>query len=126
MIPEIILILCYIESGMNNQAWNRPEDACGVLQIRKIMVDEVNRISGEERFTYADRWNALKAAQMCSTFLSYQKKRWQDKYFGAEPSPVQLACSWNTGNIMKPMPKHYKMKFEKYWAQRPKVGENAQ
>ena len=55
---EFIRIL--FESGNNDSAHAVGEDAVGCLQIRKTMVDDVNRIlkrQGKElRFIYDDRW----------------------------------------------------------------------
>ena len=50
-----------VESSNNDSAYNASEDAVGCLQIRKCMVDDVNRILKRKRITYRysynDRWS---------------------------------------------------------------------
>ena len=41
-----------VESSNNDSAYNASEDAVGCLQIRKCMVDDVNRILKRKRITY--------------------------------------------------------------------------
>ena len=43
-----------VESRGNSKAYRADENACGCLQIRQPMVDEANRIIGEEAFHLAD------------------------------------------------------------------------
>ena len=53
---KIISAIMFVESSYNNLAYNPNEDAVGCLQIRKCMVDDINRIlrrkSSPIRFTY--------------------------------------------------------------------------
>jgi hypothetical protein len=71
---KFISSLIMVESSGNDQAHNLSEDAVGCLQIRPIMVREVNRLlkrRGEERrYTLQDRWNRRKSIEM---FLVYNK-----------------------------------------------------
>jgi len=41
---EIISAIMFVESSYNNFAYNPNEDAVGCLQIRRCMVDDINRI----------------------------------------------------------------------------------
>lgn len=43
-------------------------DAIGVLQIRPMMVDEVNRLIGSNEYTYSDRWDSIKSIEMFKIF----------------------------------------------------------
>ena len=64
---EIVLGMIQVESNGNDEAYNESEDAVGCLQIRPIMVREVNRIlkmKGEEyRFKMKDRWDREKSLE---------------------------------------------------------------
>ena len=53
---SILEALIYVESCNNDSAYRASEDAVGCLQIRKCMVDDVNRILKKQKFTYNDRW----------------------------------------------------------------------
>ena len=56
---EILSAIISVESSNSDDAYNSSEDAVGCLQIRKTMVDDINRIlrrkSSPIRFTYQDR-----------------------------------------------------------------------
>jgi len=58
----------WIESRGQDSAYNRKENAAGVLQIRPIMVREVNRVlrkhKSDLRFTLEDRWDRQKSIDM--------------------------------------------------------------
>ena len=64
-----------VESGGNPKARNVKEDACGVAQIRPIMVRECNRIARVQckrlHFTLADRWSPAKSRQMFDLYTAY-------------------------------------------------------
>mgnify|MGYP002640619322 FL=1 len=67
-------------------------NASGILQIWKIQVDEVNRVSKlmnkKERFTYKDRWDEEKSKQMFFIYVEYWSK---DLDF------EKIARCWNGG-----------------------------
>jgi hypothetical protein len=66
--PDIVKALIQIESSGRDNAHNISEDAVGCLQIRPIMVREVNRIlrkqGGTFRFELEDRWDREKSIEM--------------------------------------------------------------
>lgn len=62
--------IAQVESEGNPNADSGNGDS-GLLQQRKISVDEANRIVGESRYTYKDRYNPDKQIQM---FLIIQRK----------------------------------------------------
>lgn len=97
-----------VESGGNPNAHNVDEDAVGVLQIRKVMVDDVNRIlklqKRETRYTYEDRWDIDKSREM---FMIYSKRYCDHTRTYTEE---YIAKNWNGG------PKGYeKPSTNGYW-----------
>ena len=93
-----------MESRGQVMAFNEAENAAGILQIRPIMVKEVNRIltlrGATPIFKNEHRWCPSKSRRMCTIFLMHQRDRYIQK-MGKEPSYTQLAVSWNTGDIFK-------------------------
>jgi len=85
-VSELIGAIIQVESRDNDSAYNKSEDAVGCLQIRPIMVREVNRLleirGDSRRYTLLNRWNRQKSIEM---FLVYnfritnfeeQSRRW--------------------------------------------------
>tara|TARA_R110000796_G_scaffold175935_2_gene292869 strand:- start:485 stop:865 length:381 start_codon:yes stop_codon:yes gene_type:complete len=74
---HLLSAIMFIESSNNDLAYNANEDAVGCLQIRKCMVDDVNRILKRKklikRFTYTDRWLRHKSIQMFDIYCKYYK-----------------------------------------------------
>ena len=72
---EIISAIMFVESSYNNFAYNPSEDAVGCLQIRKCMVDDVNRILKRQkstlRFTYNSRWSRDSSIQMFEIYCDH-------------------------------------------------------
>ena len=93
---KIILILITLESNGQTYAVGDSGRALGPLQIHKIFVDDVNRILGKRTFTYKDRTDLHKAAQMASIYLRYYGARYTRKT-GLEATPVVLARIFNGG-----------------------------
>ena len=48
-----------VESGNDTLAYNAKENAAGCLQIRPIMVREVNRLLGKDSFKLKDRLSLI-------------------------------------------------------------------
>jgi hypothetical protein len=44
--PILLAAIIQVESSGNPRAYNQREDAVGILQIRRILVDDLNRIYG--------------------------------------------------------------------------------
>ena len=84
-----------IESNFDTMAYNSKENAAGVLQIRPIMVREVNRLLGEDKYTLKDRWNKAKSIEMFNVIRSHLK--------GA--TDEEIARTWNGGYNGKNNPK---------------------
>ena len=90
----LIAAIIQVESGGDTLAYNSKEDAVGCLQIRPIMVREVNRLLGKDSFTLKDRWSKVKSIQMFNILRSHLK--------GA--SDEQIARVWNGGYNGKNIP----------------------
>ena len=73
-VAGVIGAIIQVESRDNDSAYNKSEDAVGCLQIRPIMVREVNRLlkirGDSRRYTLLNRWNRQKSIEM---FLVYNK-----------------------------------------------------
>ena len=88
---HLLSALMFVESGNNDSAHAIGEDAVGVLQIRKTMVDDVNRIlkrqGKDHRFTYDDRWLRNKSIEMFDIYC---------KHYGLTTAE-EIARCWNGG-----------------------------
>jgi soluble lytic murein transglycosylase-like protein len=106
MQDPLIAAIIQVESGGDTLAYNSKEDAVGCLQIRPIMVREVNRLLGEDKYTLKDRWNKAKSIEMFNVLRSHLK--------GA--SDEQIARTWNGGYNGKNIPEtlQYWNKVKKY------------
>lgn len=108
-IDELINALIHVESrGIDSAIGDKhlKEPSVGVLQIRPIMVREVNRICKKkglkEQFTLKDRFDREKSIHMFMIWKGYYHK---DSNFEA------IARSWNGGPRWKTI-----KRTEKYWA----------
>jgi hypothetical protein len=88
---ELVNAIINVESSNNDSAYCASEDAVGCLQIRRTMVDDVNRIlkrQGKDiRFTYEDRWLRNKSIQMFDIYCNY---------YGLTTAE-EIARCWNGG-----------------------------
>jgi len=103
--PDLVKALIQVESSGRDNAHNISEDAVGCLQIRPIMVREVNRIlhkqGGTFRFKLKDRWVRDKSLEMFHVWREYHHPNSTDE---------TIARNWNGG------PKGYKKESTlQYW-----------
>lgn len=106
---ELIAAIIHVESTGNSDAVGDTHldvPSIGCMQIRPIMVREVNRIlkksGSEKRFKLKDRKDRDKSIEMFNI--------WADAYHG-DSSFEKMARNWNGG------PKGYKKpRTEEYWA----------
>ena len=88
---HLLSAIMFVESSYNDSAYNSYEDAVGCLQIRKTMVDDVNRIlrrqKADVRFTYDDRWLRNRSIKMFDIYC---------KYYGLTTAE-EIARCWNGG-----------------------------
>ena len=99
----------FVESNYNDSAYHAGEDAVGCLQIRRCMVDDVNRILKRQkshiRFTYNDRWLRHKSIEMFNIYCNY---------YGLTTAEEMARC-WNGGprGMNKPLTTTYWRKVQK-------------
>ena len=88
-IPKNNLIdaIIYVESRGDIKAHNISEDAVGCLQIRPIMLREVNRLLGYNKYQLSDRWNKVKSIEMFNVIKEHT----------TNPTNEKLARNWNGG-----------------------------
>ena len=88
-IPKNNLIeaIIYVESRGDVNAYNAKENAVGCLQIRPIMLREVNRLLGYNKYKLADRWNKVKSIEMFNVIKEHT----------TNPTNEKLARNWNGG-----------------------------
>ena len=86
-IPNLIDAIIYVESRGNAKAHNIKEDAVGCLQIRPIMLKEVNRLLGYNKYKLSDRWSKDKSIEMFNVIKENTKN----------PTNEKLARNWNGG-----------------------------
>lgn len=79
--------LIEVESGGDPHAVGDGGKAVGVLQIHPVMVRDVNRILGYDRWTLEDRWSAAESRAMFEVYLDH---------YGAT-SYEEAARKWNGG-----------------------------
>ena len=106
---DLVTALIFVESRGNDSAVGDRHlvgnEAIGALQIRPIMVREVNRILKiqkiDKRYKLKDRFDRAKSIEMFYIWKNYHHK---------DSEPEVIARNWNGG------PKGYKVsRTEKYW-----------
>ena len=74
-VSHLLSAIIDVESNNNDSAYRADEDAVGCLQIRKCMVDDVNRILKRQkstlRFTYNSRWSRDSSIQMFEIYCDH-------------------------------------------------------
>jgi len=105
-IDTLLNAVMAVESNFDSMAYNSKENAAGVLQIRPIMVREVNRLLGEDKYTLKDRWSKAKSIEMFNVLRSHLK--------GA--TDEEIARTWNGGYNGKNIPQtmQYWIKVKQY------------
>ena len=97
---SLLAAVIHVESRGDANAHNVGEDAVGVLQIRPIMVKEVNRILRFDKYTLQDRWDKQKSIEMFNVIRQHTPN----------PTNEKIARNWNGG------PNGYRKKSTlKYW-----------
>jgi len=61
----------FVESGGNASAIGDNGNAVGSFQIWKIYVDDVNRIRGNDKYSYTDRLDRSKSRDMATIYLNH-------------------------------------------------------
>mgnify|MGYP003627319387 CR=1 FL=1 len=106
---HLLSAIMSVESNYNDSAHAESEDAVGCLQIRKCMVNDVNRILRRQkldiRFTYDDRWLRYKSIEMFNIYCNY---------YGLTTAE-EIARCWNGGprGMNNPLTADYWRKVQK-------------
>lgn len=89
LAPRATLVdaIIQVESRGNDSAFNAAENAAGCLQIRPIMVREVNRLIGWEVYNLEDRWDREKSIEMFEVIKNHVE----------DPTGEKIARIWNGG-----------------------------
>lgn len=103
---KLINALIMVESSSNDSAFCLKENAAGCLQIRPVMVNEVNRIlhlkGSNVSYDLNDRWKRDKSIEMFWVFSEFYTKEWNQEF---------ISRRWNGG------PKgHKKSSTLSYWS----------
>ena len=61
----------FVESGGDSNAVGDNGNAIGSFQIWKIYVDDVNRIRGNDKYSYTDRLDRSKSRDMATIYLNH-------------------------------------------------------
>ena len=76
-ISTLITAMIQVESKGNDSAYCVSENAAGCLQIRPIMIAEVNRILKRNRvgdtYTLQDRWSRKKSIEILNIYKDYYR-----------------------------------------------------
>jgi hypothetical protein len=74
----LISAMIIVESGGNESAYCKSEEAVGCLQIRPIMLKECNRIlklkKSKKRYSLRDRWSCDKSVEIFKIVSNYHNK----------------------------------------------------
>ena len=106
---HLLSAIMFVESSYNDSAYHKGEDAVGCLQIRKCMVDDVNRIlkiqKSDLRFLYDDRWLRNKSIKMFDIYCKHYRLT----------TAEEIARCWNGGprGMNKPLTSTYWRKVQK-------------
>ena len=109
-VEPLIQAMIMVESEGNDSAYHKREKAAGCLQIRPIMVREVNRIltiqKSELEYTLEDRWSREKSIEMFHIVNGYHNKN---------STYEEIARAWNGGPkwIKKSLTKRYWKRVQK-------------
>lgn len=99
-----------VESKHNEKAVSSNGKWVGCLQISTVLVKEVNRIIGENKFKNSDRYSRQKSHDM---FILYQEK------YNPEHNIEKAVRLWNSGDLKcmqrKASTNGYYNKFKKYF-----------
>lgn len=104
-IAVVLAVLIQVESGGNDKAVGDGGRAVGVLQAHRCAVDEANRIVGERRWRYSDRYDRQKSIAICRATLARHWRR-------GVTDPVKLCCKWRNP-YGKRAPLWYRKRVEK-------------
>lgn len=74
MVTQMIII--QIESSFRLHAYNESENAAGLFQTRPIMVREINRLLGWDKYTLSDRYSITRSIEMFIDYNNVVNPEW--------------------------------------------------
>ena len=117
-LEDIADVLKYVESEHNPKALGdyrgETPTAFGILQIRKIAIEDVNRVYGT-KYRIKDAFNISCAEEIFKLYTDYWSTR-LEKREGREATTADIVRIWNGGprGYKKTSTKWYHKKFLKY------------
>ena len=99
---QLVQSIILVESEGKKDAVGDNGKAVGLFQIHPIMVRDVNRIIGENVYTYHDRLDSVKSREMFEIYQSY---------YNPDKDLQTAAYLWNGG----PRYYNYMGNVKKYW-----------
>jgi hypothetical protein len=89
-----------VESGGNPHAYNPNDGATGIVQIRSVCLEDVNRIARlrglQVQYSESDRFRPAAARHIWDLYLDYYGDQYQ-KETGRSPTAEVYARIWNGG-----------------------------
>ncbi len=73
-LDDLLDAIEWVESGGDANAVGDDGKAIGAYQIHKIYVRDANRILGQDKFAYADRWDKHKSREMTAIVIQHYGK----------------------------------------------------
>lgn len=122
MLLELMLAIALVESANNPLAIGDDGKAIGMLQIHKIVVDDVNRIY-DSYYTYEDRYCPRKSKEIFELYVTYWGSYYSSKT-GRELTHRIVCDIWNggaTAPIRKMTNDGLKRNLDTYWGKVRKV-----
>ena len=86
----------WVESKGDKDAIGDGGDAVGCMQIWPILVDDVNRILGCNKYTYKDRYFRVKSREMAAVYFNYYCPDFLHREIGLSANEYK-ARIWNGG-----------------------------
>ncbi len=91
----LIAALMRVESGGSTSlATPGPRGEVGCLQIRPVVIRDLNRIAGRQRFTMADRLDRSRSVEIFNAYVYHYATA---ERIGREPTLEDMARIWNGG-----------------------------
>jgi len=120
LLEILIPILCQIESGNDPNAIGDNGRAVGILQIHKIMVDDVNRIKCRHVWDYERRYSPFHSRLMCKTYMKHYAPSRIEKHYAEVENLIILGRIWNGGPMgyLKKSTEAYGEKVRKLYNER--------
>ena len=104
MLLELFLAICMVESANNPLAIGDNGKAVGIVQIHKIVVDDINRFARTD-YTYEDRTCPQKSKEMFMLYVTHWGEYYTRKT-GRELTHRVVCDIWN-GGATAPIRKEY-------------------